>query len=112
MFVVQVQSPVELLGVGVEQQLVMVEAVADLRFVRTGHAIAVQGARPQARDVTVPDLIGVFGQDQPFDLTLARRVEQAEFDLFGMGGEEREIDALAIPVGAERIRFAWPHAGT
>ena len=111
-FVVQVQGTVKLLGVRVEQQFVMVEAMADLRFVRSGNTIAVQSARPQTRYVAVPDLIGVFGQNQPLDLALARRVEQAEFDLFGMGGEKREVDALAIPVCAERIRFAWPHAGT
>ena len=59
----------------------------------------------------MPDLIGILGQHQALDLALTGRVEQAEFDLFGMGGKEREIDAFAIPVGTKRVGFAGPHAG-
>jgi hypothetical protein len=50
----------ERFGVGVDQQLVMVEAVARLGFVRSVHSIAVELTRPYVRQVTVPDLIRVF----------------------------------------------------
>ena len=29
---------------------------------------------------------------------------------FGVGGKQREINALAIPGGAKRIGMAWPYA--
>ena len=45
----------------------------------------------------MPDLIGAFRQRQPRDLAAAGRIEQAEFHALGMGGEDREIGAEAIP---------------
>jgi len=38
------------------------------------------------------------------------RIEQAEFNLRGMLGEERKVHAFAIPRRAERRRMAWPNA--
>src|SRR5581483_4161644 len=35
-------------------------------------------------------------------------VEQAELDALGVLREEREVRAVAVPLGAERERFAWP----
>ena len=56
----------------------------------------------------MPDLIGILRQWQPFNFALAGRIEQAQFDFFGMGGKQREIDALAVPSCAKRIGFAGP----
>ena len=67
------------------------------------HAIAVDRAGPRIGQVAVPDLVGVFGQLDALDLALACGVEQADLDFGGVGREQREIDALAVPGGAERI---------
>ena len=56
----------------------------------------------------MPHLIGVFRQGQSLDLTLTGGIEQAQFNFFGMGGKQREINALAIPGGTKRIGFAGP----
>ena len=73
------------------------------RIVGAVDAIAVERAGPRVRQVAVPDLVGVFRQHDAVDLALARGVEQAELDLFGVRREQREVDALAVPGGAERI---------
>jgi hypothetical protein len=82
-----------------------------LGLVRTMHAIAIDSARPQSRDVHVPHFVGVFGQLDAFEFVLARLVEQAQLDLRCIGGEEREIDAPAVPCRAERKRQALGNAG-
>jgi hypothetical protein len=56
----------------------------------------------------VEDLIGVFGQLDPRDLLVARAVEEADLHTPGVGGEEREIGALAIPACPKRERRAFP----
>ncbi len=109
MFVAQVQNAVKLARIRIEQQFVVVEAVAELGLIRSGNAVAVQRARPQARNVAMPDLIGVFRQRQAFDFALSRRIEQTHFDFFSVFGKEGEIDPLAVPCRTERIRFAWPY---
>jgi hypothetical protein len=38
------------------------------------------------------------------------RIEQAELDLHGMLGEERNVHAPAISRHAERIGITWPNA--
>ena len=59
---VPVELADELLRIGIEQQLVRVEAVPVRRLVGAVHAIAIDRARPRVRQVAVPDLVGVFGQ--------------------------------------------------
>ena len=94
-------------GVGVEQQLVGVEAVPRLRLVGAVNAVAVELPRLDAFDVAVEHLVGVFRQLDAGDLLLARAVEQAHFHLLGIGGKQREIGPLAVPLGAARIRQAF-----
>ena len=91
----------QLLGIGVDQQLVGVEAVAGLGLVGAVDAETVDGARPRFRQIAVPDLVGIFGQFDPLALGDAVIVEQAEFDLGGVGREDGEVDAETIPCGAE-----------
>ena len=102
----------QLLGVGVEQQLVMIEAVARLRVVGAVDAIAVELARADVGQVAVPDLVGVLGQHDPLQLALAAGIEQAELDLLGIGAEQGEVDAPAIEGGAQRIGGTGPNPGT
>src|ERR1700722_7989752 len=78
--------------------------------VGTVHAVAIDRRRPQIAHIAMPNLVGVFGQRNALDLLFAARVEQAELDFRGVRGEQREIDALAVPGHAERMRqtFAKP----
>ncbi len=90
-------------GVGVEQQLVGIEAVAGGRLVGAMDAVTVDRARSRIRQIAVPDLVGVLRQHDALDLALAGGVEQAELDFCRMRREQGEIDAQAIPRGAERM---------
>src|SRR6185312_15664236 len=83
----------DLLGVGVEQQLVVVEAMAAFGRIVAMNAIAINEARLRVGQIAVPDLVGPFRQFMPRDLTATRRVEDAEFDAFGMRREDGEINA-------------------
>ena len=74
-----------------------------LGLVRSMDAIAVDGSRPRIRQVAVPDLVGVFGQGYPLDLTIAPGVEQAELDLGRVRGKQGEVDAEPVPCRAERV---------
>ena len=56
----------------------------------------------------VEDLVGIFGQLDPFELGLALVVEQAQLDLGGVGREECEVDARPVPGRAEARGRAFP----
>ncbi len=73
--------PPSCLAVGVDQQLVRVEAVAVLRLIRTMHAVAVKLARRHVRQIDVPHVIGAFRQRDALGLALPCAVEQAQLDL-------------------------------
>jgi hypothetical protein len=90
-------------GVGVDQELIGIEAVAGGRLVGTMDAVAVGRAWPRIGEVAVPDLVGIFGQIDALDLALAAGVEQAELDLGRVRREQGEVDAQAVPGGAERV---------
>jgi len=105
------QLPDELTSVRIEQQLVGIEAMAGFRGVGTIHSVAIHRARPNAADVAVPDLVGIFRQFDALLLGFAARIEQAQFDLGGVCREQRKVDALPVPRGASRMRqpFAYPN---
>jgi hypothetical protein len=96
----------QLAGIGVEQQFVGIEAVALLRRVGPVHTVAIERAGTDSRQIAVPDLVGIFGKRDPVDLAPALGVEQAKLDPLGMGGEDREIGARAVPPRAQRARIA------
>ena len=102
----------QLLGVGIEQQLMMIEPVAFPRVVRSIDAIAVELARSDVGQVAVPHLVRVLGQHDALQLALAAGIEQAEFDLFGIGAEQREVGAPSIEGGPQWIRRARPNPST
>ena len=102
--VVPADAAVQAPGIGIEEQLVRVEAVPAPRLVGAVHAIAVELSRLQAGDIAVPDLIRPLRQGEPLDLPAPLRIEQAEFDRRRMCGEEREVDALAVPYRPEGRR--------
>ncbi|MOA29840.1 hypothetical protein D3C78_1508800 [compost metagenome] len=61
------------------------------------HTVAVDQPGVSVGQVAVVDLVGVFRQLDAFDFLLAGGVEQAQFDLGGVGREQREVDPQAIP---------------
>ena len=75
----------EPLGIGIEQQLVGVEAVAVLRRIGPVDAIAIELAGRDVVEIAVPDVLGAFRQLDPLELAAALTVEQAKLDLFCIG---------------------------
>jgi hypothetical protein len=65
---------------------------------------------PQIGKIAVPDLVSVFRQRDAGGFAVAFFVEQAQFDALGVLGENRDIDPLAVPDCAARMRTAGPHA--
>src|SRR5690606_32601309 len=93
------------------QQLVPVEAQSFLGPVRPVHPVAVEQARARLRQVAVPDVVGPLAQLDAVRLAAADAVEQAQFDALGTFGEDREVDALAVPGRSARVRTAGPDGG-
>src|SRR5690606_13596030 len=91
-----------LLGVGVEEELVRIEAVPRLRLVGPMNPVAVHLPRASLRQIAMEDLVGVFRQLDPLDLPLSVDVEKAELDLRGVCGEQGEIYAAPIPGRPQR----------
>ena len=94
--------------VRVEQQLVGIEAMALFGRVGPVHAVAVHGAGADLGHVAVPGLVAVFRQLDAF-FFFESMVKETDLDLGRAGGEQREIDALAVPGRAARIRQALFH---
>ncbi len=105
--VVPVDRAVDALGERVDQQLVGVEPVTQLRPIWPVDPISVALAGPHVREVAVPDQVRLL--DEPNALLVrAAVVEEAEVDGLGVLAEDREVDARAVPGRAEWIRFAAP----
>ncbi len=98
-------DPIDRLGVGIEEEVVRVEAQPPLRLVGAGDTVSIALPRPQLVDVRVPDeRRGVAEGDARL---VAGVVEEAEIDAGSVLGVDGEIDALAVPRRAERIRDSW-----
>ena len=102
------EMPAEPLAVGIDQQLVRIEAEAGFGLVRAMHPIAIELARLRVRQIAVPDVVGALRQGDALDLVAPGLVEQAQLDLLGACGEQREIRAAAVPGRAERMRQSRP----
>ena len=64
-------------GIGIEQQLVGVEAVALLRLVGTIDAIPIELPGRDVVEIAMPDILGAFWQFDAFEFAPALTVEQA-----------------------------------
>ena len=95
----------------VEQQLVRIEAMAMVGPPWTLCPQSVDQSRSGPGQVAVPDVAGVAGQRDPLQFMFAPRVEQAQFDALRVRREHGEVDAPAIPVGAQRPRPPLVQAG-
>src|ERR1700712_3478240 len=93
----------EFLGVRVEQEFVRIEPVAVLRLVSAVSAETVDRAGMSAGEVAVPDFIGAFGEFEARELFAAGCVEETDFDLLRVRGEDGEVDAQTVPVCSERV---------
>src|SRR5207302_2720603 len=89
------------LGVGVEQQLVGIKAVAVLGLVGPVNAVAIELSGRNVVQIAVPDIFGAFRQLDAFEFTTALTVEQAKLDLLRVGREQRKIGAPAVPACTE-----------
>ena len=107
--VVPAQLAGELLRIGVQQQLVGIEAMAGVGLVGAVHAVAVALARPRVGQVAVPDLVRHLRKLDALGL-LVVVVEQAKLDLGGVGREDRKVGAPAVPGGTQGIGPARPDA--
>ena len=79
------EATLDRLGVGVEHQLVGVEAMAGARLVGPVHAVGIDRAGPRVGEVAVPHLVGEFRQFYALDLAVAEMIEEAEFYLRRVG---------------------------
>jgi hypothetical protein len=91
-------------GVGVEQQFIPVEAVSVLRLIRPVDPVSVKGTRPNIRQVSVKNLVGVFGKLDTVGLAFSALIEQADFNLGGVCRKNREVCTVTIPSRAHRTR--------
>ena len=97
------------LGIGIDEQLRVVETQPALRIIRTENPEAVKLPGPHVRQEDVPDLVGVLGhRDADIFLACFGAIEETEIDRGRCLGEKRKIHPVAEPGGAERIRIAEP----
>ena len=110
--VVPAQLADKLLGVRVDDKLVWIEAVPGVRLVGAVNPVAVYGPRTRIGKVTVPNLVRVFRKGYALELPLPRDVENAKLDALGVGGEQGEVDAEAVPGCAQGVRISFAEAVT
>jgi hypothetical protein len=109
--VIPAHVPANRLGIGIEQHLVGIKAMAVLRIVRTMDPVAVELAGLQIGEVAVPDHVCRFGQADLVRLLFrVGGVEQAQFHLRRMFGKDREIHTRAVPRSTQRVRSPRPYS--
>ena len=91
----------------IHQQLRRIAPMPCGRMVRSVHPVAIQGSDTAelGRQEAVPDVSRARRQREPRAL-VAARIEQAQLDAIGDGGEHREIRSIARPVRTGRLRRA------
>jgi hypothetical protein len=79
--------------------------VALLRLIRSMDAVSVNGGRSNGRQITVPDLIGVFGKRDSLEFTFTSLIEQAQLDLVALaekGAKFVPLPSHVAPQGCGR----------
>ena len=98
------------LRIRIDQQLRRIEAMPFARRVWSVHAIAVQLTGTRVGQIAVPHLIAALGhRNAPHLVRIVRALEEAQIDARPVLREEREVDALTIPMCAERERLSRPN---
>ena len=96
----------DLARIRVEQQLVGVEAVTLVGLPRPAHPQPVHQPRRCVGQVAVPDIVAVARQRRARQLAFAGRVEQAQLDAQRVRRKDREVDAAAVEMRAQRPGLA------
>ena len=104
-----VDDPVDRFCVGIEQQLRRVEALALERGIAAVDAESVSLPRADPREVAVPVECSPLRHLDPRLLIVV--VEQAQLDVLGVLGEQREVGTATVPDGAEWERPSGPDLG-
>src|SRR5262245_5354224 len=97
------ERPGKLLGIRIENKLVGIEAMALIGLIGAVDAIAVELSWAHLVEMHMPDILRALWHDHTCVFAGSDRIEQAELDLFGMRGEQREVGASAIGRCPERI---------
>src|SRR6476620_10382764 len=95
------QSSGKPLRIGVEQQLVGVEAVAVVRLIGTVNAIAVKLPGGNVVQIAVPDVLAALRQLNAFEFATTLADEQSQLDLLRVRGEQRKSGASPRPACTE-----------
>ena len=94
--------------VWIEEQLVRIEPQPLVGPIGSVHTIAVERSGTRLGKVAVEHLVAALANTYALQLAAAGRVEDAKIDGLAMLGEQRKVDARAVPVGATRVRASRP----
>src|ERR1700677_4350604 len=94
-------------GVGIEHQLIGVEAMTRIGLIGPVNPQTVHRARRDIRYIAVPEAVGIFRKRQAVELALSRRVEETDFNAARMCRENRKVGAFTIPGSALRLVTAF-----
>src|SRR5215467_4223298 len=95
----------------IEQQFIRIKAMPFVWNIWPVYAIAIHRPWPKARQIPVPDFFREFWQIIALQFCSSRGIKNAKFHARGIRGEQREIYALSIPGGAQRVRGPNVHPG-
>ncbi|OPZ56968.1 MAG: hypothetical protein BWY88_01284 [Synergistetes bacterium ADurb.Bin520] len=107
------EIPRQRLGVGVQEDLVPVEAVAPFRVVGPVNPVLVEGAGSDPREKRVPDIPGAVqpGVEKNLlpGLPVLGTVEEEQRNRRGVTGENRELGSPRMRARPERQRLSGQH---
>src|SRR5262245_2344213 len=98
------EAPGELPSIGIDEQLVRIEAQSPLRVIRAVNPVTVELSRRNIIEVAMPDILGTFWQRDALDLAPTMAVEWTKLDLFGIRRKQRETSSAPIPSGSRWMR--------
>src|SRR5690606_13622495 len=101
--VVPAQRARDLARVGIEQQLVGIEAMPAPRIVGTVDPVTVERAGPRVGQVAAPHAVYAVGHGVARDLMAAVGAEDAKLHPFGVLGVDGEVGTAPVPVRAEHV---------
>lgn len=101
---VPAECPTQLACVGVDQQLLGVEAVAAAGVIRSVDAQPVYQAWGRPRQVAMPEVAIARGQWQACHLVHSVGVEQAPFHALRVAREHGQVHTSPVPVGSRWLR--------
>ena len=104
--VIPFKSTDECFGIGVDEQFMVVEAVARLGFVRSVHSIAIELTRPHVGQIAMPDLVRVFRQSDPRDFRLSTPSDKQSSTLSAWA--ENNAKFVPEPSHVAPIGPGWP----